>query len=140
MPGAPEAFCLTEPQSPLVFTARSYGDFSSWHWNPGLGGLIWGWDTSLLRGKLHSQDIHPDFYPPHVGMGPALSVSLPFPPVLMWLLLFKKIYLFTFREREREGKRNIDLLFHLFMPSLVASCMSPDRASNPQPWSIRTIL
>ena len=88
MPGAPEAFCLTEPQSPLVFTARSYGDFSSWHWNPGLGGLIWGWDTSLLRGKLHSLDIHPDFYPPHVGMGPACSTSLPLLVVSVWILLY----------------------------------------------------
>ena len=24
-------------QSSLVFTARGYGDLSSWHWNPGLG-------------------------------------------------------------------------------------------------------
>ncbi|KAF6104168.1 hypothetical protein HJG60_011186 [Phyllostomus discolor] len=36
-------------QSPLVFTARSYGDLSSCHWNPGLGDLVWGWDSSLLR-------------------------------------------------------------------------------------------
>ena len=35
-------------QSPLVFAARSCGDLSSWHWNPGLGGLMWGWD-SLCR-------------------------------------------------------------------------------------------
>ena len=30
------------------------------------------------------------------------------------------------RERERERERNIDLLFHLFMHSLVASCMCPE--------------
>ena len=36
-------------QSPLVFAARSYGDLSSWHWNPGLGGLVWGWDSSFPR-------------------------------------------------------------------------------------------
>ena len=35
-------------QSLLVFAARSYGDLSFWHWNPGLGGLVWGWDSSLL--------------------------------------------------------------------------------------------
>ena len=36
-------------QSPLVFAARTYGDLSSWHWNPGLRGLVWGWDFLLLR-------------------------------------------------------------------------------------------
>ena len=36
-------------QLPLVFAARRYGDSSSWHWNPGLGGLVWGWDSSFLR-------------------------------------------------------------------------------------------
>lgn len=36
MPGTLEALCLTEPQSLLVFPARSYGGFSSWHWNLGL--------------------------------------------------------------------------------------------------------
>ena len=36
-------------QSPLVFAARSFGDLSSCHWNPGLWGLVWGWDALLLR-------------------------------------------------------------------------------------------
>ena len=36
-------------QHPLVFTARSYGDFSSQHCNPGLCSLTWGWDLSLPR-------------------------------------------------------------------------------------------
>ena len=36
-------------QSLLVFAARSYGDLSSWHWIPGLGGLVWAWDSSFLR-------------------------------------------------------------------------------------------
>ena len=36
-------------QSPLLFAARSCRDSSHWHWNPGLGGLLWGWDTSLLK-------------------------------------------------------------------------------------------
>ena len=35
--------------SPLVFAARSYGNLSSWHWKHGLGGLVWGWESSLLR-------------------------------------------------------------------------------------------
>ena len=36
-------------QSPLIFAARSCGDLSSWHWNLGLGFLVWGWDSLLLR-------------------------------------------------------------------------------------------
>ena len=31
---------LPPTQSLLVFVASSYGDLSSWHWNPGLGGLV----------------------------------------------------------------------------------------------------
>ena len=38
------------------FTARSYRDFTSWSWNPGLGSLVWNWDPLLLRGaSLHSR-------------------------------------------------------------------------------------
>ena len=37
-------------------------------------------------------------------------------------------------EGERERDRNINLLFHLFMNSLVAPCMCPDWGWNPQPW------
>ena len=33
---------LLPPQPPLVFTARSYEDLSSWQWSPGLCGLVWG--------------------------------------------------------------------------------------------------
>ena len=36
-------------QIPLVFTAKNYRNLSSWHWNPGLFGLAWGWDLSLPR-------------------------------------------------------------------------------------------
>ena len=36
-------------QSPLFFSARSCGNWPSWHWNPGLGNLVWGWYSSLLR-------------------------------------------------------------------------------------------
>ena len=44
-------FCQFRPptQSLLVFAARSYRDLSSWHWNPGLDGLVWGWHTLLSR-------------------------------------------------------------------------------------------
>lgn len=30
----------------LVFIARNYGDFSSWHWNSELGSPLWVWDPS----------------------------------------------------------------------------------------------
>ena len=40
-PGTPEAFHLSKPQSPLLFSARGFGDFSSQHWIlPGLGSLV----------------------------------------------------------------------------------------------------
>ena len=42
---------LPPTQSPLVFAGRNCGDLpiSSWHWDPGLGTLVWGWDSSLPR-------------------------------------------------------------------------------------------
>ena len=40
---------LLSIQSPLVFTDRSHRDLSSRHWNPRLWGLVWGWDSSVLR-------------------------------------------------------------------------------------------
>ena len=36
------SFHLPQPQSLLFCTARSYGDFSPWHWNLGLEGRVWG--------------------------------------------------------------------------------------------------
>ena len=36
-------------QSPLVFAARSSEDLPSWHWNPGLVDLGWGWDSWFPR-------------------------------------------------------------------------------------------
>ena len=43
-------------QSLLIFAARRYGDLSSWHWNPGLGG------PGVGLGLLCSRDIHPKFF------------------------------------------------------------------------------
>ena len=40
---------LPPTQSLLDFAAWSCGDLSSRHWNPGLGGLMWGWDSLLPR-------------------------------------------------------------------------------------------
>ena len=39
--GILEALHLIQPQSLLVFIARSYGDLSFLLWNPGLGYLVW---------------------------------------------------------------------------------------------------
>ena len=41
---------------------------------------------------------------------------------------------------ERRGERNIDLLFHPLMHTLVDSCMCPDWGLSPQPWHIGMIL
>ena len=60
---------LPPAQPPLVFTVRSYGDLPSWHWNPGLGGLVRGWDPSLPRYPFI-------LYPPPVDLGLADSISL----------------------------------------------------------------
>ena len=51
-PRTPEALRLTQSQSPLIFTARSYGDFSSWHWKPGLGGTGVGLGPFVPQGGL----------------------------------------------------------------------------------------
>ena len=40
---------LPPTKSLLIFAARSFEDLSSWHWNPGLGGLVRGYDSLLLR-------------------------------------------------------------------------------------------
>ena len=35
--------------NPCWFLQLEVMETSSWHWNPGLGDLVWGWDPSLLR-------------------------------------------------------------------------------------------
>ena len=64
-------------QSPLVFVARSFWDLSTWHWSPGLGGLVWG--LGFLAPKISLLN----FYPPHVGVGPTHSGSAPLLSVWM---------------------------------------------------------
>ena len=49
-------------QSPLVFAARSYRDFSSWHWNP-------GWGAWSGAGTPCSWDIPPEFLSTTCGCG-----------------------------------------------------------------------
>lgn len=58
------------------FTARIYGYFFSQHGNPKLGIPMWGWESSLFKGFLCSQDIL--FLNPHsMGVAPAHSISAP---------------------------------------------------------------
>ena len=71
---------------PSGFVARSYGNFSSWHWNSRMGCQVWCWEPLLPIRDLYSWSIPPNFYPPHVGVGPASSTSLPLLPVSMWLI------------------------------------------------------
>ena len=78
--GIQQFFPPTQPL--LVFTARIYGDLSSWHWNPGLGGP--GVGLRLLTPEMSL----PNFYPLRMGVGPACSTSLPCPPVWMDAFLF----------------------------------------------------
>ena len=66
-------------QSLLVFASRSYGNLSSWHWNPELG-------ASCEVGVPCSWDIPPEFSSTTHGCGSHLfcfSVSLPLLPVWM---------------------------------------------------------
>ena len=60
---------LSPAQSPLVFATRSCGDLSSWHWNPGLKGLVWG-------RTLHSQYFPAGFLSATHECGPASSKML----------------------------------------------------------------
>ena len=57
-------------------------------------------------------------------------------------LIFHLLIFFRKREKNEKGEkeRNINLLFHLLMHSLVAFCMCPDWGSNLQSWCIRTTL
>ena len=61
-------------------------------------------------------------------------------------IVFFKILFINFRERKEWGRQTETkrernrFLFHLFMHSLVASCMCPDQWSNPQTWCIRMTL
>ena len=52
------------------------------------------------------------------------------------IFLFLNFYLLILRKREK----NIDLLFHLFMHSLVDFCMCPDWGSNLQPGPVGMAL
>ena len=68
-------------QSLLVFASRSSGDLSSWHWNPGMGGLVWGWDSSLPR-------YQPGIFIQHMWMWgqPILHLCASYQSGWMWFL------------------------------------------------------
>ena len=68
------AFCLTQPQFPLVFKARAYGDSSSWHWTLGTRTPCSSGRTSTAKITLRILNHH--------------TVSLTLLPVLIWLILY----------------------------------------------------
>ena len=78
-------FCLPHPQFPLVFTARNYRNLSYWHWNPGWGHLLRGWNRSLPRQPSRFLSAT------HV-CGSSHSTSPPLLSVSMWFLLEFRSY------------------------------------------------
>ena len=63
--------CLPLTESLLVFADKSYGYLYLCYWNPGLGGQVWGWDSSFPR-YLSLILIHHTW----VHMGPVCYTSL----------------------------------------------------------------
>ena len=81
----------------LLFPALEY-----WGGGPGKGlGLL------IPQRDLCSQDNRPNFYLPHVGVGPACSVSLPLLPVSVWFLF----YILSYRTSVQLYFRHFELLF-----------------------------
>ena len=60
---------LSLTQSLLGFAARSYGGFSPWQWNPGLGGAWCGAGTPC------SQDMAPEFLSTTHGCAPPICLD-----------------------------------------------------------------
>ena len=67
---------LPQTELPLALQPEFIGTY-----HPGIGTL--GWKAWCGAGTPYSQDILPNFYHPHMGVGPAHSVSLPLLPVCM---------------------------------------------------------
>ena len=67
---------LPPTQCPLGFATRRYGNLSSYHWHLGQG-------PCLGLGLLTPEISLLSFYPTHVDVGPAFSISLPLLPVWM---------------------------------------------------------
>ena len=78
---------LLLPHPPCVFTARSYGALSSWRWNPGLCGLVGGWDPSILRCPSRSLSTTRECGTARSATSPHHTGSPPLLPVpMVWLL------------------------------------------------------
>ena len=127
-------------------------------WSPGDLGKTQGFDSLSLERDLglfisskFSSD--PDLARPRPTPGVAGAWDAPLSDcwgdpgiwavVCEWLSMRQGqsyIYFFCNVIDFRERGRNINLLFHLLMHSLVDSCVYPDRGSNPQPWHSRTML
>ena len=57
-----QKFPSSSASIPAVFHSQKlWGTLSSWHWSPGLWGLMWAWDILLLGGDLCSLDIFINF-------------------------------------------------------------------------------
>ena len=79
--GTPDALCLTQQQSAGLHSQKLWGlvfpVLESW-----VGEFGEGLGPSLLKVNLHdSPHVPHDFYPPHMGVEPAHSASLPCLPV-----------------------------------------------------------
>lgn len=79
---------------PVVFIARNYEDYSTWHWNPGLGGLLWDWNALLLKGD-YATEIFIWNSSSHMWFGTHLSIFLSLsyqsPHILSYKTLFSCI-------------------------------------------------
>ena len=71
---------------------------------------------------------------------PTVTSMVPFVPKISVSTIYRGDFLSKTDLRKRKGKRNIDLLFHLFMHSSVDSCTCPEWGSNLQPWHTRMTL
>ena len=90
-----QQFVFHRLNSCWLFKARSSGDFPSWHWNSVLGAWCQTGTPCSSGWGLCSYDIPPDFYLPHMGVGPALSAYLPLLQSLQFLLYTLSCRTFT---------------------------------------------
>ena len=68
------------------------------------------------------------------------SLSIQSLEYIIFVIFLNCVFYCLILQRERERERERYLLFHLFMYSLVESCMCPDQGSNPQHQCMGTML